>query len=452
MTYDNWERKKEIVDISAGTYSYTYNAYGETLTETTPKGVTNFTLDSAGKLISKKIVGTTNASSAGGTNDEHTNITCTYTYDPTNKWLTNLSVVNTYDGNSDYAYFYDSATKQLNKTVERLPFATFTKQLTFDSFGRVATELSKAEAHGKQTSKTVNHVYQNGVEVGVADNTSQQLLWKINAANARGQFTSGFFGNANLKKDYDQYGFPTNTQLYKSTEETQVVNGELVLVSNDVDVMVLANQFEPVTGNLTYRSNSMFNWAENLEYDSLDRLKKWTSAADELINYNFSTNNTQGFVGVNGGSVGISFGKLRVNTTAAQSGGQKLVAANAYSGSKYKLKVNVTRNSTDKVRVVAVEENNQNGSLTLTVLSNDVAGVFESDYVVQNADVKLFFRFDKSENSSDVGVAKIFFVDDLIVRKYNIETQSYDDRGKITQNNLGQYQYTNNQKPYQTRQ
>ena len=47
--------KTKLTDPSAGVYQYTYNDFGETLTETTPKGVTTYTLDATGKVTQKDI-------------------------------------------------------------------------------------------------------------------------------------------------------------------------------------------------------------------------------------------------------------------------------------------------------------------------------------------------------------------------------------------------------------
>ena len=73
--YDAWGRRISLTDSSAGTYTSEYNAFGETLKETTPKGSTTYTLNAVGKPITKKVEGITAA--------EKTNITNTYTYDPT---------------------------------------------------------------------------------------------------------------------------------------------------------------------------------------------------------------------------------------------------------------------------------------------------------------------------------------------------------------------------------
>jgi YD repeat-containing protein len=134
-TYDDWGRRISLTDSSAGTYTTQYNAFGETLIETTPKGTTEYTLDALGKPLTKKITGKTSA--------EKTNITSTYTYDPTYKWVTRIDVTNPNDGNSSYQYDYDTTTKQVKQSTETLPYATFTKSLTFDAFGRVDTETIK---------------------------------------------------------------------------------------------------------------------------------------------------------------------------------------------------------------------------------------------------------------------------------------------------------------------
>ena len=66
IKYDNWGRKIELTDTSAGTYNYNYNAFGETIFESTPKGQTNYTLDAVGRTLVKKVTG------------DGTNMTSTY--------------------------------------------------------------------------------------------------------------------------------------------------------------------------------------------------------------------------------------------------------------------------------------------------------------------------------------------------------------------------------------
>ena len=156
IKYNNWGKKEELEDTSAGIYRYTYNAFGELLTEETPKGITTYTLNAAGKPLTKRVVGKTTA--------DKTDILNTYTYDTTTKWLKKIDVTNVNDGNGSYEYFYDPVTKQLNKTIEITPKAKFTKELGFDSLGRVDNETSTAEVIAPSKTSTVKtkNVYKNG--------------------------------------------------------------------------------------------------------------------------------------------------------------------------------------------------------------------------------------------------------------------------------------------------
>ena len=55
MEYDEWGRKKKLDDPSAGIYTYSYNALGELITETTPNGTTTYTNDDFGKILERKL-------------------------------------------------------------------------------------------------------------------------------------------------------------------------------------------------------------------------------------------------------------------------------------------------------------------------------------------------------------------------------------------------------------
>ena len=265
IQYDNWGRKTQLEDSSAGIYTTTYNAFGETLTETTPKGSTTYTLSPVGKLLTKAISG------------DGTSITSTNTYDPINKRVTNIAVVNRNDGNSNYAYSYDPITKQLNKTIEILypvgsstAFATFTKEFVFDTFGRVSKEISTAVSHGKTSSKTITSVFKNGVEWQLLDGTI--VKWQANAINARGQLTSATLGNGiSITNTYDDFGFNTQNKHLSGT----------------TNVMTLNNEFEPILGNLKNRYNSMFGWTENFKYDTSDRLTEYTNNSGIQISQNY---------------------------------------------------------------------------------------------------------------------------------------------------------------------
>tara|TARA_R110000868_G_scaffold96080_2_gene264276 strand:- start:2700 stop:9167 length:6468 start_codon:yes stop_codon:yes gene_type:complete len=247
---DGWGRKTKTIDPAAGTYTYTYNGFGELLTETTPKGTTTNTYSSVGKITQTKIVG------------DLTNITTNYTYDTTNKLLTNLSLINTDGNNSTYSYTYDSY-KRLLTSTEVTPYAQFVKTLTYDAFGQVATEKSEAKllANNKVSTKTIKNNYQYGGLKSITDNSTLEVLWNVTGLNARGQVTTSIMGN-NLRETniYDTYGYLTQSKSEKNITATAV------------ELMKLTFTFNTQKGLLTSRTNSLFAWNESFTYDNLNRL------------------------------------------------------------------------------------------------------------------------------------------------------------------------------------
>ncbi|PKQ45187.1 RHS repeat-associated core domain-containing protein [Confluentibacter flavum] len=256
---DGWGRKTKLTDPSAGTYTYTYNDFGEVLTETSPNGTTTYTLNAIGKLTQKKITGT------------NTNSTTTYVYNSTTKLLTSSTFLDALESNATTTtnYTYDSS-KRLASSVETTPYATFTKQFTYDAFGRVNTETSIASAVGKTSSKTILHTYKNGSHWQLKDNTTQQVLWQTNTINARGQLLTANLGNGiAITNSYDTYGFLTSFKHDKT--------------STGVNIMILGTAFDAQKGNLTFRYNSLFNWNEPFTYDALDRLTSYKDGSGSVV-------------------------------------------------------------------------------------------------------------------------------------------------------------------------
>lgn len=255
---DGWGRKTKLIDPSAGEYNYTYNDLGEALTEISPKGTTTYTLNGVGKLSQKTIVGT------------NTNTTTNYVYDSTSKLLTSSVFVDALENNATIttAYTYDSS-KRVASSIETTPYATFTKQFTYDDFGRVANETSIASAAGKSSAKTVLHTYKNGQPWRIIDATTYLVLWQSDVINARGQLTGATMANGNIaiNNTYDSFGLPTETKQ------------DRMIVYSPGNIMTLNTSFNPQTGNLNSRTNSLFNWSESFTYDSLDRLTTFKNTA-----------------------------------------------------------------------------------------------------------------------------------------------------------------------------
>ncbi|RTZ03569.1 DUF4237 domain-containing protein [Flavobacterium bomense] len=254
LEQDGWGRKTKLTDPSAGTYLYAYNSLGEATKETTPNGSTTYTLDNLGKLTQKIINGT------------NTNTKTTYTYDATTKLLTASILEDLAEGTiTNNAVLYDSY-KRLYKTTETTPYATFTKQITFDAFGRIDKETSTAFASGKTSAKTIKNTYKNGYPWQILDDTTQQVLWQINTTTARGQLGTAIMGNSiAITNTYDTFGF--------TTQSKQDTTG-----NNPLNIMTLNTVFDSQKGNLTSRTNSMFNTNDDFTYDSLDRLTSYPNA------------------------------------------------------------------------------------------------------------------------------------------------------------------------------
>ncbi|WP_445455729.1 RHS repeat-associated core domain-containing protein [Flavobacterium sp. HNIBRBA15423] len=256
MEYDEWGRKTKLIDPSAGTYEYKQNVLGEIYYESTPNGVTNIKYDGFGKVIEKSIKGL------------NTNSKETFTYDTTTKLIT-YSKFEDFNGGfyDEYTYEYDSY-KRLWRTNENRFLAFFQRATLYDDFGRPETEFYNMinTADGKQSAKWFRNTYKNGYHWQVLDNDSNHILWQTNAVNERGQLTSANYGNGiGLNQGYDQFGYLQHSRHFKDN------------VTPFVDVLNLYTTFEPQRGNLTSRTNSLFNWTENFQYDNLDRLTHYTN-------------------------------------------------------------------------------------------------------------------------------------------------------------------------------
>jgi len=248
ISIDGWGNKTAMTDPSAGTYTYSYDAFGQIKTETTPNGTTAYVYDAAGRTTEKTIIGT------------NTNSKTTYVYNPENNLITSSSFVDTFENSTITNSFEYDNYKRISKTIESTPYATFTKELTYDSFGRADRETSTAAIPGKSSSKAVKHTYQNGFSWQIVDDDTQQVLWQTNSLNERGQLTGASLGNGiGISNTYDQYGYASQFKFDRT-------------VINLGNVMTLTTAFEPKRGNLTNRTNNLFSWNENFTIDELDRL------------------------------------------------------------------------------------------------------------------------------------------------------------------------------------
>ncbi|WP_369617908.1 polymorphic toxin type 23 domain-containing protein [Flavobacterium sp. CFS9] len=249
---DGWGRKTELKDPSAGTFTYAYNAFGETVSETTPNGTTAYVINDFGKVTQKTVDGT------------NTKSITTYDYDSSSKLLLGSEFKDFKNGSTSISktIVYDDS-KRIHQTVEKTPYAEFTKEFGYDEFGRVSTEISIARAGGKSSSKTIKNTYKNGSHWQILDNDTSAVLWQTNTVNERGQLVNAQNGPTTINNIYDTYGFASQFKYDKT--------------SGSSNILTLNTLFDAKRGNLISRSNSQFGRNESFKYDAQDRLTEYTN-------------------------------------------------------------------------------------------------------------------------------------------------------------------------------
>lgn len=427
---DGWGRKIKLTDPSAGIYRYEYNDFGELTKETTPTGTTTYTLDGLGKVNQKTIIG------------DYTNTTITNSYDANTKLITQS---NFNDGSTPitYNYTYDSY-KRLIATKESGEYV-YDKEVTYDEFGRPLKQYYKATQQSNtaaMSEKWVRNSYKNGKHYQIVDDATNVVLWQVASVNSRGQLTSATLGNGYiLSNTYDQYGFISEKKY-----------GSSIFSTTPLETVKLGYSFNAAKGLLDSRTNSLFNWNESFQYDNLDRLTKspkFIPLFDDKFNQGLAN-----FQAGENATVINEAGKLKVTAINAYNGISKKVLGNAKVGDKLIFSVKVDRGTTNKVRIMVVEEDENSTAWNqsfkgITPTLRPVGGTtFTFEHTVtQYGNVSI--NIQKSEESSDIGTATYFTVDDLVVNLAVNEQQDYDEKGRVTSNAMGEYQYENSAKPYQ---
>ncbi len=226
MQYDIAGNQTQLVDPSASTINYTYNGFGELLTQQNARNQTTTISYNTNGTISQTVT-------AEGTT--------TYTYNSNNQ-LTGISS----PGSVSRSFGYDTKGR-IASITETIPGATaFATSYTFDALGRLSTIT-----HPSSIVETKNY-NSNGYLSSVSAGGSTR--WTTTAVNARQQVTAGQYGTSLVAAyGYDSYGFPTS-----------VVTGSL---------QNCTFSFNPITGNLNSRQNNKYSeLKETFNYDNLVRL------------------------------------------------------------------------------------------------------------------------------------------------------------------------------------
>lgn len=170
MEYDQAGNQTKLVDPDKGLVEYTYNVFGELLSQKDNNQIVTMTYDLLGRLLTiTEPEGTT-----------------TYTYDTKPNAKGKLAKVTAFSGTSE-EYFYDTQSRvvQINEKVDS---ETFDRFYTYGNYGRLATETYPS-------GFKVRYSYLNGAVKALYRDDDGSLVWQNNETNALGQQVSYKHGN-----------------------------------------------------------------------------------------------------------------------------------------------------------------------------------------------------------------------------------------------------------------
>ena len=233
MQYADAARNQtQLVDPSAGTINYTYNALGQIKTQTNARNqLTSWNYLADGRI-------NTVVTPEG---------TTTYTYN-SNKQLTGINAPN----NVSRSFGYDNKGR-VNSVDETIAGTNFSTNFTFDSYGRVNTRT-----HPSGIVETWEY---NGNGFLATISAGGSTRYTVTSMNAREQLTGATYGS-NLAATFgvDSYGYPN--------------------ISSAGSIQDYRYAFNPVTGNLNSRQNFKRSLYESFSYtDNQDNLDRLTSVA-----------------------------------------------------------------------------------------------------------------------------------------------------------------------------
>lgn len=250
---DGWGNRNKIIDPSAGTFSYEYDALGRITKEINHKGTTLYTYDSLGRPETETTTGSTAA--------ENTNISKTYTYNPITKLPE--TITGSSNGKSfTYTTIYDNYYRIKGKK-EVTPEFIYESSTTFDAFGKAdAVKISTTLFNPAYISiSNIKNVYDtNGILIQQNDVDAGKMIWHVSDVNAQGQTTQMEFGNGySISNQYN----PSDFSLF-NIKHQNTTNGTVAL---DIDYSYNVNK-----GVLNWRRNNTFIKKEDFTYDTLNRL------------------------------------------------------------------------------------------------------------------------------------------------------------------------------------
>lgn len=247
IEYDPAGNRSKLIDPSADTTAYFYNAFGELKGQIDKKG-NHYSMeyDAIGRLVEKTLL----------TGSEIT------TYEYYQKQSQNgfgALERSTRNNGTEISYVYDNLGRISEKT-ETVDQNSFTFAYTYN------TQNGMLETYQYPSGFKLKYLYnQTGSMHEVRNADDNSLLWNAVSENQRGQLVTFTHGNnlhgVNL---YDTYGFPQGNYVF----ETGFINFRQALSYN----------FESSTGNLKDRTDNLRRITESFTYDEIlhSRLASWS--------------------------------------------------------------------------------------------------------------------------------------------------------------------------------
>lgn len=238
IEYDRGGQRETLKDPNYGTISTKYNAFGELVRMTTPKGdVTEYLYDALGRKTTMT-----------ETHSNSQSFVTSWNYDETN-WIGMLESVNS--DNQTISYEYDNLYRVKNITDERAGGKRFLTSYEYDDLSRLHKVTYPS---GIAIIKGYNSV---GACTSYSD-TDGNLLWHTDEINAQGQLKQATLGN----------GIVTNMDYYDDTHRLK----NIVSSKNVQDLHYTYDDF----GNFESRNDAIHNLTEIFTYDNLNRLETIT--------------------------------------------------------------------------------------------------------------------------------------------------------------------------------
>jgi len=257
ITYDEYGRQKTLTDPDVGEMIYINDAFGQLIYQKDAKGnIFEMEYDKLGRLIEKK----------GEKNNQVTNQVFEYFPFTAAKGrrgaIDYVHYVDEEGNNTRETYQYNDKAQLAQKTiVTDNNNKSFTYLYTYDSKGNL-------DEYTYPSGFTIKNEYKpdKGTLEKVIDKRTNTAIYKPGAYNARGQMRYYAMSNGLLYTTlgYDDYGLPT----YRMTGNNY---------PNSSGIQYLETNFDPITGNLNWRKDSLRNLTESFTYDPVhkNRLATW---------------------------------------------------------------------------------------------------------------------------------------------------------------------------------